>query len=147
MSRRAERLTVRARSERPCLRAVLRREDEADAAEVVFHVDGCFDVGELDLCVDLARDFKLGTDIEDSVMIKCNLVSVDASRGGKSIRERAHPGNERPGIPIWKSGMLPELTCPVTLATMLRFASTVPSNAIQIQSPIGVSIAIQIGLA
>jgi hypothetical protein len=69
MSRRAERLTVRARSERPCLRAVLRREDEADDAEVVFHVDGCFDVGELDLCVDLARDFKLGTDIEDSVMI------------------------------------------------------------------------------
>ena len=68
---RSRRLTVRTRSERPRLRAVLRREDEADAAEVVFHVDGRFDVGELDLCVDLARNFELGTDFEDSVMIHC----------------------------------------------------------------------------
>ena len=31
----------------------------------------------------------------------------------------------------WKSGTLPELTCPVTLATMLKLASMVPSKATQ----------------
>lgn len=40
-----------------------------------------------------------------------------------------YPGKERPGIPIWKSVMLPELTFPEILAMMLKFASMLPSRA------------------
>jgi hypothetical protein len=68
-SRVGRRLTVRAWRRRACLRAVLGREDKADAIEVVFQVDRCFDVGERELCVDLACYFELGSDVEDSIMI------------------------------------------------------------------------------
>ena len=63
-------LTVRARRERPLLRAVLGREDEADAVEVVFEVDRRLDVSELDPCVDLAQHFELGIDLENSIVIQ-----------------------------------------------------------------------------
>lgn len=43
----------------------------------------------------------------------------------------SYPGIERPGIPTWKSGMLPELTFPEIFAAILKFASMLPSNAAQ----------------
>ena len=46
----------------------------------------------------------------------------------REVSKSAYPGIERPGMPIWKSGMLPELTFPVTLAVMLKFASMVPPS-------------------
>jgi hypothetical protein len=39
-----------------------------------------------------------------------------------------YPGIERPGIPTWKSVMLPELICPEILARTLNLASTLPPN-------------------
>jgi hypothetical protein len=66
------RLTVRAWRRRACLRAVLGREDEADAIEVVFQVDRFFDIGERELCIDLACYCELGTDVKDSIMINAS---------------------------------------------------------------------------
>jgi hypothetical protein len=102
-------------------------EDEADAAKVVFHVNRHLDITELEGCVDFACHFELGTDIEDS--IKICLVSANAKpMRARHLRVSTYPGKERPGTPTSKSGMLPELTCPVTLAVTLKFASMVPSN-------------------
>jgi hypothetical protein len=50
----------------------LGREDEADAVEVVFQVDRFFEVGERELCVDLACYCELGTDVKDSIMINAS---------------------------------------------------------------------------
>jgi len=50
----------------------------------------------------------------------------------KGLRHTAtYPGIEKPGIPTWKSVMLPELTCPEILARTLNLASTLPSNSTQ----------------
>jgi len=38
------------------------------------------------------------------------------------------PGIEKPGIPTWKSGMLPELICPEILAKTSNLAATLPPN-------------------
>jgi hypothetical protein len=122
---RGGRLTGRARFECTRLRAaLLGREDEADVIKVVFQVDRCLNISELELCVDFTCHFEFGADVEDSMI---QSISMDVSPV-REVSESAYPGIERPGMPIWKSGMLPELTFPVTLAVMLKFASMVPPS-------------------
>lgn len=54
---------------KPSYRAVVHRAD-LEATEIVFHVDGCLNVANLEACVDLADQFKFGDDFEDAAPVR-----------------------------------------------------------------------------
>ena len=47
---------------------VLGREDEGDAIEVIIQANGRVDVVESERCINLARHFEFGTDVEDATI-------------------------------------------------------------------------------
>ena len=66
-------------------------EGEGDAAEIIVQSDGRLNVANLEACVDLTRDFKLGTYFEDAVI---QSISVDAAPGPVTRDFRGEPTRE-----------------------------------------------------
>jgi hypothetical protein len=120
----------------PCLKEPpvepnLRGESGRDLAEVIRDSDGRVDVGKSKV----HRPFPVSTNSGPISRILFFRFSEQHLATDEAREPTTYPGKLRPGMPIWKSGMAPELTEPVRLAEMLNCASMLPSSPARISQP------------